>query len=154
MVSSLAGIQCARIQCVSSVCQSIYLVTVCGWQARNSKNLALEAFFFDLFQNYFPLSLFTEDGYFCVQVLCFFIIVTFAACSTLSLPCAVSKIKKKKKIDPKLLMSCNKHLNHGSCGLDRFNQHVTHDYNIGIRNAVPWVSLFNLILLKPTACSG
>ena len=68
------------------------------------------------------------------------------------------KEKRKKnisfKIDPKLLMSCNKHLNHGSCGLDRFNQHVTHDYNIDIRNAVPWVSLFNLILLKPTACSG
>ena len=22
-------------------------------------------------------------------------------------------------------VSCNKHVNHGSCGLDRFNQHVT-----------------------------
>ena len=45
----------------------------------------------------------------------------------------------------------DKHLNHGARGLDRFSQHFTHDYNIGIRNAV---GVLILILLKLTACSG
>ena len=74
---------------------------------RNSKNLAFEAL---LEMISVSGSIFiTENGYFCVRVLCFFVVVTFAACSTLSLPFAVSKTKKKKKnisfkIDPKLLI--------------------------------------------------
>ena len=60
---------------------------------RNSKNLAFEAL---LEMISVSGSIFiTENGYFCVLVLCFFVVVTFAACSTLSLPFAVSKIKKK-----------------------------------------------------------
>ena len=62
---------------------------------RNSKNLAFEAL---LEMISVSGSIFiTENGYFCVRVLCFFVVVTFAACSTLSLPFAVSKTKKKKK---------------------------------------------------------
>ena len=104
-------------------------------RARNSKqlfqNLALQAFFIDIVLLVFTT--FTEDGqgdgYFCVRVLCFFITVTFAACSTLSSDCR--KKKYSFEIDHKLLiyavpcLATYSHVNHGSCGLDRFNEHVT-----------------------------